>query len=220
MRRADSFRLSAASWILIGSIMIAAVCCLGTTGCLRSAAARPFPDPGALRPGDVVFQSLSGDLPDLVEGVTDSPWSHCGLVIRDEAGGLCVLEAIADGVVVTPLEAWIRRGRGGRGLARRLRPRFRTAIPEWIRAAKAHMSKPYDSRFRLDDEAIYCSELVWKAFRRATGQSLGPLVPLRELDWRPRADAIRALEDGPVPLDREIITPHHLAHAPQLMPVQ
>ena len=66
------------------------------------------------REGDVVFQSLPrGDLVDAIEGITNSPFSHCGVVMKNADGDWVVHEAI--GVVrETPLYLWIVRGRGAR----------------------------------------------------------------------------------------------------------
>ncbi len=49
----------------------------------------------APREGDVVFQSLPhGDLVDAIEGITHSPYSHCGVVLRDAKGQWVVIESI------------------------------------------------------------------------------------------------------------------------------
>jgi len=172
----------------------------------------------APRVGDVVFQSLpSGELSRLIEGTTGSPFSHCGVVALDR-GRWVVVEAIGP-VLETPLERWIRRGRGGRIWAYRLAADKRAAIPAFVAAARSFLGRPYDKRYRMDDERIYCSELVHKAYRRACGQSLGRLVALRDLNWRPHAATIRRLEGGDPPLDREMITPRDLARAAELQPV-
>jgi Permuted papain-like amidase enzyme, YaeF/YiiX, C92 family len=77
--------------------------------------------------------------------------------------------------------------------------------------------RPYDIRYELDDEKIYCSELIYKAFRTATGEELGKLQRLGDLDWRPYRETIEAIENGPAPLDRLMITPRSLSEAAQLM---
>ena len=70
--------------------------------------------------------------------------------------------------------------------------------------------------YRMDDDALYCSELVFKAWKNATGQELGMLVPLGEMNWKPYEDTIRKYEHGPPPLDRWMITPQNLSEATQL----
>ena len=168
-----------------------------------------------LQPGDIVFQSSRGDLPLLVEAVTRSPYSHCGLVVQGEDGASAVLEAVGP-VLTTPIVEWIRRGRGQRILVCRLKPPHRMHIPALIAACRSYMGRPYDSRFRLDEERIYCSELIFKGWREAVGEDLGRLVELKDLNWQPYRKQIAELEGGPVPLERAMITPRDLARAGQL----
>lgn len=164
--------------------------------------------------GDVLFQSLPRqEIVNAIEGATGSPWSHCGIVAR-ENGGWVVYEAIED-VHKTPLDEFYRRGREGRFAAFRLKEKHRAQVPAVLEKARAYLGRPYDVRYRWDDEAIYCSELIFKAYRDATGESLGKRVKLGELKWRPYQQIIERLEGGPVPVDREMITPRDLAKAEQ-----
>jgi hypothetical protein len=165
--------------------------------------------------GDIVFQSLPHvDLVDAIEGITGSPYSHCGVVAR-EGGTWLVIESIFD-VHETPLSSWARRGRWGKFAVYRLKPECRGNIPKFIQELHAFLGRPYDYRYQMDDESIYCSELVWKAWRNATGEELGTLVKLGDMNWKPFEETIRKYEDGPPPLDRWIISPRHLAEAKQL----
>ncbi len=165
--------------------------------------------------GDILFQSLPhSPLVDAIEGASGSPYSHCGIVADDD-GRWVVLEAYRN-VEVTPLREFIFRGRGQGFAVYRLRTDQRHHIPATIANAKSYLGRPYDSRYRMDDERIYCSELIYKAYRDATGQPLGPLVTLGELSWQPYEQTITDFERGPAPLDREMITPKHMAQAEQL----
>ena len=185
----------------------------------RSTRGHPISVGYAPHEGDVVFQSLPpGKLASLIEGATKSPFSHCGIVALNR-GRWVVIEAIGP-VIETPLEQWIRRGRGGRVWAYRLRAGKREAIPAFIAAARTYLGRPYDTRYRMDDGRIYCSELVYKGYETACGECLGELVALRDLDWQPHVATIRELEGSDdVPLGRELITPRDLARASQLQPV-
>ncbi len=196
---------------LLAALLVFSSACLMPSSEQAAAVARE----ANLQEGDVLFQSCYGDLPRLIEGVTESPYSHCGVVLRRKNGELAVLEAI-EPVKISPLINWIRSGRGGRITVCRLKSPFRKHIPEWLRACKTYLGRPYDARYRLDEEKIYCSELLFKGWRAATSEDLGKLVKLRELNWQPYKKAIEELEGGPVPLDRKIITPRDLARAPQL----
>lgn len=166
--------------------------------------------------GDIVFQSLPpAPLVNTIEGVTQSPFSHCGLVAQ-RASGWIVIEAL-NGVEETPLREFLSRGGNGGFAVYRLGPNDKLAVPEMVEAARAFLGRPYDVRYRMDDEKIYCSELIYKAFHQATnGNSLGSLQRLGDLNWQPYVEAIKYFEGGPVPLEREMITPLGMAKADQL----
>lgn len=168
--------------------------------------------------GDVLFQSLPpNDLVNMIEGSTRSPYSHCGIVARRDSEWV-VIEAIGS-VIETPLDEWIGRGRDGTAHPFRLLPRYRATVPAFIAAARRYLGRPYDYHYAMDDAAIYCSELPYKAFLEVTGERMGRTVRLGELQWRPYENLIRRLESGGLPLEREIITPRDLALATQLQGV-
>jgi hypothetical protein len=174
----------------------------------------------AYRPseGDVVFQSLPPSrLSVAIEGATRSRYSHCGIVAKRD-GRWVVLEAYR-GVEETGLWTWLSRGQGGGFVVYRLQPPHDRHVSAMIAAARTYVGRPYDSRYRWDDERIYCSELVAKAYEAAADESLGRRVRLGELNWRPFQSTIEHFEGGPPPLDREMITPRDLAQAEQLAEV-
>ena len=88
----------------------------------------------------------------------------------------------------------------------------------FLSAARYYLGRPYDKHYDFDDERIYCSELVFKAVRTATGVSLGKVQRLGDLNWQPHEAFIRSIE-GYVPKDREMITPRALSEAPELTQV-
>lgn len=182
--------------------------------CLRLAHAGPT---GYIpQEGDLVFQALPhGDLVDAIEGASHSRYSHVGLVMRRD-GAWFVREAIGP-VMDTPLAEWIARGRYGHAFdAFRLRAPLQAKVPALIQASAAWLERPYDVRYRMDDEAIYCSELVYKAMLAASGVRLGRLQKLGTLDWKPWRATIEKYEEGPVPLEREMITPRAMSEAGEL----
>ena len=167
--------------------------------------------------GDIVFQSLPhGDLVDAIEGITHSPYSHCGVVLRDQHGVWVVIEAIGN-VHEVPLLSWTKRGRGGDFTAYRLDPKYAPLIPEFKKDLLTFRGRPYDYNYDLtDDHAAYCSSLAYLAFEKASGEKMGDLQKLRDLDWKPYAAFILTEQNGALPLDRVMITPAALARAPQL----
>lgn len=166
--------------------------------------------------GDVIFQSLPKltRLVRAIEGISGSPLSHCGVVIRKE-GKWYVTEEFGD-VHDTPLFGFIQRGRWGMFCVYRLRRGYDDAIPGFLEALKIYKGRMYDYRFRLDDDFLYCSEFVYKAYLKATGRELGRLEALGSMNWQPYAETISFYEKGPPPLDRLMITPKNLSQAKQL----
>lgn len=173
--------------------------------------------------GDILFQSLPhGELVDAIEGVTQSPWSHCGVLMRFD-GKWEVVEAIGS-VRRTPLAWWIMRGRSGRFAVYRetappARPtgeRFHAAMAS---ALAPYMGRPYDYRYAPGNAEIYCSELVFKAYRDAFGLELGQWEEFSHLNWQPFEPFVRSLEGGELPLQRRMITPVEITRSPLLQRV-
>lgn len=193
---------------------------LGLIGCAESANSdskkAPAPSAGYTpQVGDVIFQSSGHtELVDMIEGVSESHYSHCGIVDRHD--GKWVVYEAARQVSTTPLKMFIDRGRGDGFAAYRFKTAYQDDIPAIIEKTRAYLGRPYDFRYRLDEEHIYCSELIYKAFEQTTGEKMGELIRLGDTGWQPYERLIKQLENGPVPIDRMIITPIDLALAEQL----
>lgn len=168
------------------------------------------------REGDVIFQSLPhSPLVSAIEGATESPFSHCGIVARLD-GNWVVYEAYA-AVGATPLSEFLVRGRDEHFAVYRWRDDLQPLVPQLLEATRAYQGRPYDVRYQMDDEKIYCSELIYKAYRDASGgETVGKLVRFGDLRWQPFEKTITQIEQGPVPVDRQMITPKDLAAASQL----
>ncbi len=181
-----------------------------TAGCVS-----PIPRDYAAREGDLVFQSLPHvPLVDAIEGVTHSRISHCGIVAKAGEGWV-VIEAMGS-VKETSLGAWIDQGRDLTFVVCRLNDSFSDAMPEIIKAARSYLGRPYDAHYSFDDKRIYCSELIYKAIKKATGKSVGEIKKLGDLDWKPYEQFIRSMEGGKLPLERTMVTPIDLMQAPEL----
>lgn len=168
------------------------------------------------REGDVLFQSLPhGALTNAIEGSTHSPWSHCGIVARANDEWI-VYEAYGQ-VQSVPLKEFWSRSRDFQFAVYRFTDECSDRIPAVLETVeKNYIGLPYDAKYELDDEKIYCSELIYKAFRDVTGETMGTLDRLGDLNWQPYERTIRELEGGEPPLDRMMITPRGLSDAKQL----
>jgi hypothetical protein len=145
--------------------------------------------------GDILFQSLPhAELVDAIEGVTNSAWSHCGiLVLRD--GRWFVAEAIGE-VRYTPLCLWIVRGRGSRVDSYRVK-NFKDENKDQITAGvEKLLGRSYDFSYAPDDSEIYCSELVYKVYDRQLGIKVGDWEKLGDLNWKPMERFISSNPEG------------------------
>ncbi len=141
-------------------------------------AALSAPEP---RDGDVIFQQSVSFQSKALQIATHSPYTHCGLVLFKD-GKPYVFEAIRT-VTWTPLRDWIRRGVKGHYVLMRLKRAPDAKAARALRAAALRFEgKPYDLLFNWSDEAVYCSELVWKAYDRGLGVTLVPLKTFRDYD--------------------------------------
>ena len=164
--------------------------------------------------GDILFQSLPRNaLVDAIEGMTGSRYSHCGIVDRRD-GAWVVIEALGT-VHATPLGEWMRRGHSA-GVAAYRYDLDAVQTARLLTAIQAFDGVPYDIHYAPDDARIYCSELIWKGFHNGLGLDLGIFVRLGDLNWKPYVETITRIEQGPVPLDRPLITPIALTRDPRL----
>jgi hypothetical protein len=164
--------------------------------------------------GDFVFQHLPGHLLKVIADVTQSPYSHCGIVVMKE-GRFYVLEAIGP-VTLTPLNEWIHRGIASRVTLVRLKEKYRKDIPLIIMTGYKYIGRPYDLEYAWDDEKIYCSELIYKAAWEGAGIRLAAFRELGQMNWKPHEQFIRLITGGQLPLERKMITPHDLARSQEV----
>lgn len=171
-------------------------------GAACSFAAEPLLD------GDIIFQTSRSTQSLAIQRATHSPYSHVGLVFF-RGGKPFVLEAIAT-VRYTPLAQWAARGAGGDYTVKRLKsPPNADQARELRASAEKYLGKPYDLYFEWSDDRIYCSELVWKAYRDALGIELGTRQKLREFDLEdPLVETkMRERYGNAVPLNEPVISP-------------
>lgn len=133
--------------------------------------------------GDLIFQQSGSPQSELVRVLTGGKWTHMGVIFK-RPGGAAVLEALSP-VRWTPLDEWIVRS-GGRFVVKRVRDadaRLNTATLEKMRSlGSSWIGRPYDLKFRWDDEALYCSELVYKLFERVAEIRLGKIERVADMN--------------------------------------
>lgn len=135
----------------------------------------------ALKTGDIIFHSSKSTQSKVIQKATHSAYSHMGMVVYRE-GQPWVLEAIQP-VKYTPLDAWIKRGVNQHYVVKRYEKPLSTQQQQrLVRSAEQYLNKDYDVYFGWGDDAIYCSEIVWKAYKQGLGIQLAPLQKLKQFD--------------------------------------
>jgi hypothetical protein len=176
----------------------------------------------ALHDADIIFQESQSSQSRAIQLATHSPYSHMGILFR-EHGRWFVCEAVQP-VKLTPFAAWTARGRGGHFVVKRLSDdrRLTTAVLSRMRAeARRLEGKDYDLYFEWSDRRIYCSELVWKIYKRASGVEIGHLQKLREFDLS-NAIVQQKLRDrygNQIPLNEPVISPASMFNSDLLVEV-
>ncbi len=186
-----------------------------------------------LQEGDLLFQKSTGKQAVLIEQVTHSPWTHVALALRNEPDGPMMLAFEAAGPVgFTTIQRLCARSRDGRLVVMRLRDRASLLTPARLETLRTTLlkqkGKPYDPLFLWNDDAIYCSELVWKAYQAACDVEIGKPNHWSELGLKPGpglAELRARYAELHQPLDlnklqkEKIVTPGTMVASPLLVEV-
>lgn len=174
-----------------------------------------------LQTGDIIFHTSRSAQSSVIQKATHSPYSHMGLIIQKNKQWW-VLEAVQP-VKYTPLNQWIARGIEGKYVVKRYHKNL-TAVQQQrlVQEAERSLGKPYDLYFAWDDQAIYCSEIVWKAYQHALGIQLAPLQKLKDFDLSDaKVKALMQQRYGKnIPLQETVIAPQAIFASKQLRVVQ
>ena len=171
--------------------------------------------------GDIIFQTSKSAQSIAIQKATHSPYSHMGMIVNKN-GRAWVLEAIQP-VKYTALQQWIDRGVNKAYVVKRYQGKLTSnQQSKLIKNAETYLNKPYDIYFEWDDDAIYCSEIVWKAYKNALGIELAPLEKLKSFDLSdPKVKALMKQRYGQtIPLQESVIAPSAIFNSTKLITVQ
>ncbi|MCB0525650.1 MAG: YiiX family permuted papain-like enzyme [Saprospiraceae bacterium] len=180
-------------------------------------------DSKVIKDGDLIFQVSLSAQSKPIQLATKSKYSHCGIVYR-ESGKFYVFEAVQP-VKTTPLGEWIARGENGHYVVKRLKNADQILTPEVLKKMKAVggklKGKNYDLTFEWNDDRIYCSELIWKVYQRATGIEIGKLETLGGFDLTSEIVKQKLYEryGNNIPKDETVISPAALYNSELLVTI-
>jgi uncharacterized protein YycO len=137
-----------------------------------------------IKEGDLIFQTSLSSQSKAIQLATKSKYSHCGLIYKKDKD-FYVFEAVQP-VKWTALNEWIARGKNGKYVIKRLKNANKVLNPAVIhkmkQIANRFNGKNYDLTFEWSDDKIYCSELIWKIYKEATGIKIGKVEKLGDFD--------------------------------------
>lgn len=178
-----------------------------------------------LKDGDLVFIKSQTEQAKLLKLTTDSDWTHVGMAFK-RSSGWEIIEAVQP-VKWTSLYSFIRRSKKLAFQVKRATFEFDAEIVKSY--SEKHLGKDYDLVFGWDQDRWYCTEIVWKAFKKASGEELGTLEKigdLKNIDHPSiRSEAKRRFTSYGIPYDHEawkqepVITPIQMMTSSNLLKV-
>lgn len=168
-------------------------------------------DKGEVQNGDLIFQTSLSQQSKAIQLATQSKYSHCGLIFK-KGNDFFVFEAVQP-VKLTPLDQWIARGKEGKFVIKRLKNARKVltsaTLDRMLAIGNQFKGKSYDLTFEWSDDKIYCSELIWKIYKRTTGLEIGKLQKLRDFNLSdPAVQSIMKKRYGNrIPMDETVISP-------------
>lgn len=174
--------------------------------------------------GDIIFQTSKSSQSLAIQMATNSKYSHMGIIYEND-GQFFVYEAVQP-VKLTPLKEWINRGENGHYVIKRLKNADQiltsSTITKMKQIGEQFKGKPYDIYFEWSDDKIYCSELVWKIYKQATGVEIGQLEQLSDFDLTNEIVQIKMKEryGDNIPMNEKVITPAAMYDSEKLITIE
>lgn len=177
-----------------------------------------------MKDGDLVFHRSLSPQSEAIALATHSEYTHCGIVYKIE-NDYFIYEAI-EPVKLTPLIEWMGRGKGGAYTVKRLKNAEAILTPATIKKLKQvgekYKAKHYDPYFEWSDSRIYCSELIWKVYKEATGLEIGKLQKLKGFDLTSDVvkNKMKERYGNRIPMNETVISPSSIFESELLFTVK
>lgn len=179
---------------------------------------------GKVQDGDIIFQTSQSAQSIAIQLATHSPYSHCGIIFKKDSNYF-VFEAVQP-IKQTPLDKWIAKGKDEHYVIKRLKNSMEVLNPIVIQKLKeignSFNGKSYDIYFDWSDERMYCSELIWKMYQRATGIEIGKLEKLGDFDLSNEAvkQKLKERYGDNIPLNEIVISPANIYNSDLLRTIK
>lgn len=163
------------------------------------------------RDGDIIFHTSKSRQSKAVQLATHSTISHMGLIVTID-NEKYVLEAVQP-AKLTKLNDWIERGVDKKYIVKRLKKAHSLLTPTVIKDLKDYgqsfIGKDYDKCFEWTDDKIYCSELVFKIYKKTLNIEIGQLQRLKDFDLSDKSvkQIMKERYGNKIPTNEIVISP-------------
>ena len=173
-----------------------------------------------LKEGDIIFQRTRSEQARAVKIATNSKYTHVGIIFKINKKWV-VFEAVQPLRYVS-LRKFINHGIKRHYIIKRLNKSFYSLSNKQIehmkKVAYQMKGRDYDPYFSWDEKRIYCSELVWKLYKRAANVELSKLRKLK--NYRLNHPTVRKLMKKRygknIPYNESVVSPADLLHSKYL----
>lgn len=191
-----------------------------------------------LQTGDLIFVGIPADysldkssMDSAIAQATGSETGlnliHTAIAEVDPEGRVWIIDAtIKHGVDRHPLDTFLRDFTlrdGSYPVFKILRLKDNRQAAQYVDNAKKQLGLPYDSAFMPDNDALYCTELVYECYRDGNGQPLFHAAPMNfknaEGEFPLYWEQLFALLDQPIPQGIPGTNPQGMAEESVLRPV-
>ena len=173
-----------------------------------------------IRNADIIFQTSKSNQSKAIQLATKSQYSHVGIIYK-KGLNFYIYEAVQP-VKLTPLNEWINRGENKHYVVKRLINADRVLTSDKLKKIREienmFINTEYDIYFDWSDKKMYCSELVWKVYKRALNLEIGKLEKLKDFDLSsPQVKKILKERYGNnIPLNEIVISPVSIFNSEKL----
>lgn len=175
---------------------------------------------GNIQNGDIIFQTSTSSQSLAIQAATNSKYSHMGIIYEYDNQHM-VYEASST-VKLTPLNEWVNNGLDGKFVVKRIKDSDNILTPDVLKKMKnvgeGFKGKRYDKYFNWSDQEIYCSELVWKIYKKAANIELGKLENLSNFDLTSKEvqNKLNERYNGKIPYNELVISPANIFNSDKL----
>jgi len=176
-----------------------------------------------IQEGDIIFQESLSEQAKAIKLATHSRYTHAGIIFKYN-NQFKVLEAVQP-VKITNLNTFINRGVDHHFVIKRLNNHKtllnRSNINRMKKIGNLYIGKNYDIYFEWNDNRIYCTELIWKIYKKALNIEVGKLEKLKDFDLSdPYVKKIMKKRYGnKIPYNEFVISPDSMFKADNLIEV-